>query len=417
MDQSSPDSPTPVSHPATKQVRKLLTWLLLLVGIGVLLWQAQRFTSAKWLFYDDYIEYWSAVNLNLKQGNPYSPQEIGALQYSLGRTERIPLMMWNPPWTLALFTPLGLLPYAPSRLLWYLICLFLLFVCVSWLWKACGGPHRFQWIAWLIGFSFGPALEALKLGQVGILMLASAVGFLYFIRREKGWAAGAVLALATIKPHILYLPLLAALGWALLERRWKVIAGFGIALLIAVGIAWLPNPALMSQYLYATTVTPPAEWNTPTLGGILRTVLGAEKFWLQFVPPFSGAVWLLWYGLRQRKSWEWGQQLPLLVAVSMATAAYGWVFDQTVLLAAFIPLSARLFVSLFVQKEPFQRPAVGILLAAYLALDAIAIGVTLPQHWFWWMPGSFLLWYLFARRYFPNPRSPHEEKKQPAAHP
>jgi hypothetical protein len=72
---------------------------------------------------------------------------------------------------------------------------------------------------------------------------------------------------------------------------------------------------------------------SPTIGSVLRVLIGPQYFRLQFVPVFLGLGWLLirWYRNRQR--WDWVFQAPPLLLASFLSAPYGgWPFDLVVLL-------------------------------------------------------------------------------------
>jgi hypothetical protein len=68
----------------------------------------------------DFVEYWAASRLLLTGNNPYGPQELFELQRSVGWKDSIPLLMWNPPWTLSFTVPFGLASFDVAQLLWLL---------------------------------------------------------------------------------------------------------------------------------------------------------------------------------------------------------------------------------------------------------------------------------------------------------
>ncbi len=380
---------------------KILVLVTLVMGLIIFLWLAmQSLSSPNFLFFDDFVEYWSAGRLNLTGGNPYDPEQLTPIQLQSGRTTGIPVMMWNPPWTLTLVMPLSWLPYPIARLLWFLLHIVILFLCLTYAWSLYGGNPDYKWVSWLVGFSSGPLLHVLRAGQIGLFLLLAVVGFLYFHRRGKeGWA-GASLVLLTIKPHLLYLFLLAVFLWSVDRRKWKVILGGAVALLLLLGIAWGINPALLRQYYYATTHYPPEQWATPTLGAVLRVLVGIEHFWLQFVPSGLGALWLLFYWRQHRERWCWQEQLPVIILVSTMTAAYGWTFDHTASILAILP------VAILVLRENWRDrklAKIGLLLA-YVAFAGMAIFSSMEQMWYWWMAPFLLVWYLLAREVFTGPK-------------
>ena len=206
-------------------IYRWLRWPLLLLAVtGLLFFAAWRLTQPDVLQWDDTVEYWAAGRLNARGQNPYAPEALHRLERQAGRPLEEPLMMWNPPWLLALAMPLGLLPYPAARVLWFLLHLAVVFFASLLIGKETGAPSPArQGLAILLGFSFGPTLHALKAGQITPLMLLAPLGFLACFRRQRWGMAGAMAALGLIKrvwqweQHIPLLVLIsattAAYGW------------------------------------------------------------------------------------------------------------------------------------------------------------------------------------------------------------
>jgi hypothetical protein len=53
----------------------------------------------------DFAEYWSAFQLFVENKNPYSPSLTLETQRVFGPCVE-PILLWNPPWLLVLFSPL-----------------------------------------------------------------------------------------------------------------------------------------------------------------------------------------------------------------------------------------------------------------------------------------------------------------------
>jgi hypothetical protein len=95
-----------------------------------------------------------------------------------------------------------------------------------------------QWLAVGLFILVSPQVaQGLRWRQLGVI-----VGFLlalgtWLLVREHLAAAGAVLAFSTIKPQMALLPLAWFLFWSFsdLRRRWRLLAGFGVAWLLLVG--------------------------------------------------------------------------------------------------------------------------------------------------------------------------------------
>lgn len=375
-----------------KLLRQALLWVMLLVCFGILAQMLPSLLKPEQLAADDFVEYWSAARLNLTRGNPYALDQMAALQTSVGRSDA-PLMMWYLPWTLTLMMPFGLLPYLYARALWFILTICVVLACASCIWSYFGGSPEKAWIAWLISFLFAPTLQVIKVGQIGPVLLLGLVGFIYFEKRQKWWLAGASAALTTIKPHLLYLFLLAILVWCWRQKNWKVLAGMTLAVCVALSVSWAFNPSLVSQYLYAATHYPPSSYASAALGTVLRSLLGENKFWLQFVAPLIGSAWLLVYWWGRRTTWNWAEQISIVLLVSIATTAYGWTFDQSVLL---IPM---ILVGVWCSQGGWSI-RVALLYLPYLVINLLMLILKVYQNAYWWLGLGFFLWYLWAQGWF-----------------
>lgn len=373
-------------------LRKILALIGLVLFFFLLSWGPYQLITPNFPYADDFVEYWAAARLNLSQGNPYSPEQLLPLQKQAGWRAEESIMMWNPPWTLALVMPFGAFNYHFSRILWFLVQISCILFSSDQLWRFYGGPKQFRWLAWLVSFTFIPTIFALQKGQISPLLLFGVVVFLTQVSHQRWWLAGASLVFITIKPHSLYLLPIVFLVWALDQRRlsllWAGMAWLATATLIVIAV----NPAIISQYINALKTHPPFEYATPTLGAALRFVLGEEKIWLQFLPPLLGIVWFLGYWLRHRKTWRWAEQLPLLVLVSALTSAYGWTFDQVVLILVLIQLAVSLY------EMGLGWPTV-IVLGWYLVIEVAVLSMhgRYPEFWFVWLVPSMFGWYLTGR--------------------
>ncbi len=373
--------------------------LVLLAGgpllVLVLLWLGWSLVNNPALLPpDDFVEYWAAGRLNAAGQDPYSPELLLPLQRLAGRDTDEAIMMWNPPWTLPLVMPLGLLPARVAQLLWLLVNLAAVLFCADWLWRFLDGPPKLRWLAWLLALTFLPTAFALQAGQITPLVLLGVVGFLRF-HRINGWLAGACCLLIAVKPHLLYLFWPALWFWGIQQKRWGAFLGGLLTGAAALGVAIACNPSVLAQYHDALAHRPPEQWVSPTAGALLRLVFGEGHFWLQFVPTLAGLAWFVPHWLRHRRSWDWAEQTPLLIMVSLLTASYGaWPFDLVVLLLPLLAVAVRVAL----------RPSpvlLGTALACWTAVDGVALAMNLlhaPSFWFIWMTPAVLAAYLLLRR-------------------
>jgi len=132
----------------------------------------------------------------------------------------------------------------------------------------------------------------------------------------------------------------------------------------------------------------------------LRLVLGEQQFRLQFWALLPGPVWFVPYWLRHRRNWDWNQRLPMLLLVSLLTAAYGaWPFDLVLLL---LPVMQRAS-----QIQRAGRIPLGLwALFLYLVFNSVA---ALQLAWqveylgfIWMTPILFLVYAALGRRLHAN---------------
>ena len=335
----------------------------------------------------DFVEYWAAGSLNLAGKNPYDPALMFELERSVGYAGEQALMMFIPPPVLTLVMPFGALPFRLAAFLWLLLLGATLIWSCTILWDLADGEPRQRWMVYLCSIWFVPTLLVLLMGQISILPLLGLALFLRFVRDGRMVAAGAATTLLLIKPHIVYLVGFALVAWWLRTRDWRVILGGalgGLGFLVPLAF----NPAVYTQFVELTRVESLTHFSTSTLGAALRLAADdVSRLRLQFVPMVLGLAYLATRLRRNRfAEWDWERELPMLVVVSVATAAYGWVFDQVVLLVAAIPMCA------------VAIRAGGIRLTAMIGFWTVTGAIAFAQafkgvnyFWYFWIPPAFLI--------------------------
>ncbi|MDW8069716.1 MAG: glycosyltransferase family 87 protein [Anaerolineae bacterium] len=346
-------------------------------------WMAARFTSPEFLHLDDFVEFWAASRLNLQGDNPYDLVALVRMERETGRPMAEALPFWNPPWTLAVLMAVAALPYPAARTVWFALQMLALGWSVEHLGRMGAGRSPRRWLAWAIGFTFDPALEALRVGQLSPLLLAGIVGTMRFLQRRPG-LAGWLSSLMLLKPHLTLLPVIALMIWALRRRSWRFLLGWiggigGMAVIAAV-----PNPAVWGQFAAFWITRPPWEWATATIGAVLRWLFGPEWFALQFAPTLVGLIGLLGYLHRRPDFQPTPSALGALTLASLALAPYGWTHDLALALAAVIP--ALLSLS---RRSP--RAQWG-LAALYGLLHGVLLFLAGDQIWHFWLGPALWLW-------------------------
>lgn len=381
----------------TVEVRPLRPWLLgagCVVAVGLLVAQFVQAPQllARLQMYD-FVEYWAAGRLIALGENPYDGDRMHELERTAGRTED-GILMWNPPWTLPLVLPFGLLPVRMAHLLWLVLQLVVVGYCADRLWLLYGGDRERRWLSWLLGLTFLPTLFALTAGQITPVLLLGVVGFLAFMGRKCETWAGVAAVLIAVKPHLAYLFWLALLLWSIRERRWRTLAGGVVAGVVLTALPLLFNAHVLQQYWHTFTQQPPAQYRSPTIGTVLRLAFGEEQFRLQFLAMIPGLLWFVPYWWMQRKDWNWQEQLPLVLTVSVLTTAYGgWPFDLVLLL---LPV---LHAATLAARHGWNTVSI-LALGLFVAVNAVAatqLALQVEYFWFLWITPAVLLAYLVVR--------------------
>jgi hypothetical protein len=368
-----------------KIIRITILLTLILIGCAVV-WVLLPSHIALDEIGSDFAGYWTSGHLLLQGNNPYSMENLLALQQSLGLSGKGPVVIYNPPWVLTFLLPFGALNFATAKFIWLACTLFLIMYCSDRLWLIYGGSNKSRVLVLLVVATFSPMLFVFKLGQIVPFMLLGLVGFLHFVSKKQWWLAGMMTVFIAVKPHTLYLFWFALLLWALKHRLWQVLMGSAIALFCVSLPPLFFNPNVISQYFSDIVLKSYATyWATPTFGTFMRLCFGSEKYWLQYIPVLAGLIWFIFYWRVHRDRWTWENDIHPLIIISLITNIYTWSFDYLMILPAVIQ------AAVWIHQAPGLRHRGGIILL-YIMINVTAFVATyLPlSHWYLLMP--FALW-------------------------
>jgi hypothetical protein len=341
----------------------------------------------------DFVDFWAASRLLINGGNPFSPAEVLKLQQSVGYREPKPLLMWNPPWTLSFVLPIGVMDYELSQFLWLLIHIFFILLSAKKLWAIYSQTERQSYLPWIAAFTFAPTLMVLIIGQITPFILLGIVAFLHFERKNQLFLAGVTTTMLSIKPHLIYLFWIGLILWVWNQRRWRVAYGAIVAGLIVAIIPAMFDPAVHHQFIEMYRFpgrSTPFELPAPSIGSFLTLYVPHGNLPIQFLPPLLGTLWFLWHWQKYKENWNWSEQVPMMMLVSLTLSPYAWTYDQVILLPAVI----HGFVIGKRQSFSWHQFGLGLLYIGVNGCYFVAkLFVTTDSYYFWLAP-AFLSIYV-----------------------
>lgn len=186
---------------------------------------------------------------------------------------------------------------------------------------------------------FLPILSSLWVGQLTIFSLLVLVLSAHFYLRERWIWLGIVLGFSFIKPQMMLLLVGLLLLWALWQRRWQVLIGFGAIMLVFVLIS-LPFMSRPSQligggigvHLETFLIATSTIWGATMKPGL--------PWQIPFVLSLGMMIWLGWVWLPfvQGKDVSKSRILFLFSAatvVNLVVVPYSWMHNLTLLLLPF----------------------------------------------------------------------------------
>ncbi len=387
---------------SNKLIYRVALWVLLIVSLFVLIRIAPILTKPEIIPSDDFVRYWAGGRLNLQGENPYDPRKIERLQIEAGdfiSGQNANSIMLNPPWAISLIMPFGLFNYSISRLAWLITSTFLILISAHLLWRIYSHNPKHQWLVLLIVFIFAPTISVLEKGQITALILLGITGFLYYTVIDRNdWLAGMFLALASIKPQMIVLFWVVLLFWIIQQRRWLILISTTITVLSLILFAMIFNPHIIQQYFGMLQTYRISDWAVPTIGSYLRFFwFGTQRFWLQFLPAVLGGVWLIYYWYRYHKTWNWLDQLPIILLVSMVVSPYSWTYDLVIL----IPAIALAAIWIATDWKRWATLPLVVVFMGITVLDLV-LHMKLDDFWFIWVAPALLIWFLFVRWQYPK---------------
>lgn len=291
---------------AFKDIRKSRKWLspeeiriivLLLIVLSALLalnvHLARTLPGGEWL----YMRWSGARAFLIEQTEPYSAavaQRVQQIVYErTAFSTEYRYVLSDPFYIVLLYTPMALLSDFPIvRGVWMLIAEVALFMSVLFSYRLSEwDPPRGLYIT-LIGFGLFSffSLNALITASPAILLNFLYLGVLLALRSYSDELAGGLLFLAAYQWEVGGLFFLFINIFVLANRRWGVLAGFGMSLVIFLIVSFLINPGWGLPYIRAV-LSSLIQGTGLNLGTILSDWFPEARF------PIGGVVSLLLIGI------------------------------------------------------------------------------------------------------------------------
>ena len=241
----------------SKSVARSLTVVLCLIAVYVADTVATHavFTS-RFPGANDFYSRWAGARAWWMQGlSPYS--EEASRQIEIGIYGRRALPGEDPGpfaypfYAVFLIAPLAFLPYVWAEAAWLALLQFALIGGIL------GSIRLVKWHIppLLLGVTlismvfFYHSARAILLGQFAVIVFALVAGMLLALQARRDLWAGVLLALATVKPQMVFLLVPLALWWAIATRRWRMVWGFAGAMAVLCGASWIAVPGWLGDFL------------------------------------------------------------------------------------------------------------------------------------------------------------------------
>lgn len=333
----------------------------------------------------DLFQYWAAARALLSGINPYDLTAVETALSSEGFRGVKLIPAWGVPHFFALTAPLGAMPFGSALAVMLIFILAVLGICVAELGAVTmTRSTKDRWLALAVIGSSQPILMLIRLAQPAALVLAGLVLFLIFSAREGRGArvaAGAGLALTTLKPHLftaLYL-LIAVSALKEDRARQQLLSAVTFTLLLAA-VPLVLEPSIYALYVDATrTNVPPGAWKTPSLGTLLQHAAGTTSFAMKALPTAIGVTALALYLLSRpdRPQLSGNEGTMRASVLGICIAPYCWTYDYSLLLPAIL---------LILGREPWHRGSLPAAALTLLGAHAALFLASKEMEWDFWYP-------------------------------
>ena len=354
---------------------------MLAVGVSILTYAMSASEASQ----RDFLCYWATGQQLVHHADPYDGQAILQIEKSIEYRTNSPFFMSETPAAFFVALPLGFLSAKVGAVLWSLAIIACLMASIRLLWILNGRPpDRLH----LVGYLFPPALACLLAGNTGIFLLFGVVLFLFF-HDSKPYLAGVALIVLTLRPQLLLPFVVVLVLWVVTTKQFRLAAGALTAIALCIIFSVVVDHAAWSHYAQMRTEQIDDQI-APTASFLFQMLLARNHPWVQFIPTVVACAWAARRYLNSHVRWDWQNDMPLLLLVSVMTSPNAWFTDEAIVLPAIL-------YGLY-QTSGAGRSLIPYCCVAGVALIEVFATVNMNSGLYIWTTSAWLLWYLSATK-------------------
>lgn len=270
--------------------------------------------------------------------NPYDPQILQQTGNQLfGSDQALPpyFHFIYPPIFLPVIAPFLLLPFSASLLLYLLVSfsslLLVPFLLNRLIWSSESLPLRTLFVLSL----FPPGYECLRWGGLGLILALILTASVILVERKCYFGGGVLGAFLFVKPHLFLLFLV----WLVCRGGMRSVLGMLTAILFFLVILFIRSPDIFAwwlggaAFLREDVVTLRGTGVGDLIQAWLLPRTGVPLPWLPFF--IAGVATIISLGISLfRPGSTRIDFLPLVLAISVGIAPYGWFHDSSLLIVS-----------------------------------------------------------------------------------
>jgi len=294
---------------------------------------------------NDLLPRWVGIRAAMRGEDPYSAGALREMQTAYyGRPLTAaesgiePQGFYHPAYAVIVLGPFALLPWSAARLL-FLVIAPLMLAAGFWFWaRELKGSTQVAWIATCLTLASWPMMWALRLQQPTLLTAAFVFIAYAMIVRGRDIPAGILLAASTIKPQLVGVLILWLFLWAVLQRRYRLLASFVCAMAALLIPTEILVPDWFPRWIHSVAAYP-HNGNTafPLILGLGHSP--GQLLTVALVSMSAFFVWKLRSVGAQSPLFGFAFSLLLAVALCVTPTKLSMVYNQVLLAPAAVILA------------------------------------------------------------------------------